>query len=415
MEYWRLELESIQLEDAVNNGRYSDVESFCHAHSLHEASLELVALAQIKWLTYGSKNFTSEGVAIWNSPEIRQYLMTGVSAVAIEKPVAASLHLGSRQKVIIALIDAMQDTIGYHVEMGDSQRYDPGRRVALDLFLSEAMDHALRDRTKDPDISDRLAHLTGTSYHCIFVTSAMHIIPLEDFRVYVERIKKWESHLADVVQLNRTERGANSWSFQRFGEFDSTIGFLGITQREVFDQLREVVDATLETAKNVYGDVIEVSKQVGSWLSYIPDDETKSYIRLELLRKHGLDSRVLDANTTPTETFLFERLQRTFGRFMDHYGPIEYLLQIVRPEDRPTVSHAMIQKIRGANEYDLTQVAKMAPYVGILYDEGIVSSGFKEIVLDALKRRDARSLRLLAPFVPVFYKGSDLPDHKKLV
>jgi hypothetical protein len=422
------ELKSMILEEAVNEGQYETVKKLSSEYGLNsEETSQLVALSQIKWLNNGRGNFTSEGISIWNSQDIKNYLLFDSSTNTLQKPIIGSLSFGSKEKSIDTLIHAMSETIGYHVEMDDSKGYSPGRRAAIDLFLSDEMEQTIKK--SDIPTSEKkgitgysksmeLAKLIGTSYHCIFVTGAMDIIPLSDFQNYVRGMEKWKSHLAEMVQADIREKGEDSWTFRGFGEFDLTIGYLDLKTKEDFNRLREVVDSAIVTAKEVYGGINKVSKQVGDWLSYIPDDNAKQYIRRNLIDSHSLDEKILDENTTPTEVFLKNRFDHILNGVMNgqNYTWFEALAKIVQTrEEKEIIAGTILDRLKSASrDYDLSVVKKMVPYGNQLYNEQIVSNGIKQVCVSALEKRDINKLKIIVPLMKDLYKGDDMPDLKAL-
>jgi hypothetical protein len=423
MDWINDKLKSMTLEESINDGNYVKVRSFCEKENLGvQETIELIALAQIRRLSFGRGNFTREGIALWDSQEIRDYLMLDTSDESLPVPFRNSMKLDSPSDSVLKLINAMKYTIGYHVETGDSKGYSPGRRAAIDLFLSEQMDYAIQQNIDEPYISEYLAKLIGTSYHCIFVTSVMEINSLEDFREYVQRMEKWTEHLSKAVQADIKEKGIDSRTFSGFGEFDSTIGYMGITTKEDYDRLREITDVIIGTTIKVYDNIDKVSKQVGDWLSYIPDDDTKSYILQELIKTHGLNVEVLDKNTIPTEVFLEERIKHPLQQWMD-YGTREWfdvLLKRVQTEgNKKTVANAMVKKIMipkystGIDEYDVKRVLTMTEHGDSLYCEETFRTGVKDVALQAFADRDMKKLRLLTPLIQVVYENESVPKELK--
>jgi len=408
---WKSELNGLRLEEAVNTGNFEEVHNICSPNGLDDIETsELVALAQIKHLTKGRGLMDKEVLPLLKCEELSSYLLLDKSSTNSLVTIIGSLNIPSQKEAITELMDALETTIEYHVESWKG--WIDNRRASIDFLLSNSMETAVSRYAKDKGFSKKVAQVVSMSYHAVLLSSAREFIPLKEMRDYVQKLEKW-IHYATTAYKESIEGGKKSYIFT--GGLDYTIRYLGMTTKESYERLREVVDTTMDIAKRIYGDIDMTSKQVAKWLSYVPDDEDKTYIREDMLNRYGLNAQVLDDNTTPTEVFIEERIKHPLQQWMD-YGSEEWLNVLVErvqtDGNRNEVASAMLSTLEQATDkYDLNQIKKMAPYGNQLYNDQAVSNGFKEIVLSALQHRDLGKIRLLAPLVKTLYQGEEaMPD-----
>jgi len=404
------------LEEALTKGNFEGVRKITQEVGMDpQISLELIAQTQIHRLSSGRFNSSYEAIAVWNSPEIREYfnIEQADAGVAIE----SSVLPGSQEDALFKLVETMIKAIGSHIDMKYFAGISPRRMAAIDLFLSTEIDCAI-EKFDSRKLSLILGPLTGTTYSHLLVSGAVEIISMDDFVEYSNKMEKRRKFLSIGRSFFREEMG-----------FQSTMHYLNtadIHTCEGFDKIRQVLDLAIELNTSIMGKE-RTEIEVASWLSNVPDDYDKSYIRNQLLSSHDLDSSKVDEHTTPTDVFLTQRVESALFSYFENYGKGKLNLTdcVSTDEHRVLVADAIVKNLEKREYrtfYAIERVHRLVQQDRTVYDAQIVSEGFKNEVWRTFNSfelygiRTIDRLRALAPLVELLYKGKEkMPDFQPLL